>query len=531
VKGGTEEPIAISLVAHWMFCPRRAWLEAAGERTDTGQMAAGVAAHASTHDPATARGPEVRGVDVGHEGWGVTGRVDTLEETQSGWVVREYKATPVKRAAEVTEPMRVQLALQVACLENSGYPVAGAEVYFSTHNRRVRVELAEPDFRAAENAVREAKAVVSSQTAPAPLEDSPKCHRCSHAAVCLPDERRLEPVARRIVATAPETQIVHLATPGSRASVSSGRLVVKKGDDVLGDVPLERVLGVQVHGNVDLSGALIRELLWRNSSIVWCTGVGRVVGWANSATRPNGLARVQQHVASAEGRLGLAREFLTAKVANQATLLRRWTGSTRTVQRLRSIQREIDSSATWQEALGLEGEAASLYFGEWGLVVREDLRERWPWLGRGPRPARDSINAMLNYVYGMLASDCTRAVVTCGLDPNAGFIHSSNRNKPALALDLMEEFRAPIADSVVATAINNGEVRPEDFDSTLGSIRLKDRARRALISGYERRIQTEFQHPVFDYKVTWRRAIEVQARQVLGVLDGSQPRYVGVKVR
>lgn len=138
---------------------------------------------------------------------------------------------------------------------------------------------------------------------------------------------------------------------------------------------------------------------------------------------------------------------------------------------------------------------------------------------------------MLNYAYGMLLSDCIRAVVSCGLDPHAGFIHSSNRNKPALALDLMEEFRAPVADSVVINAINNGEVRPDDFDARLGSVRLKDRARQALIAGYERRAQTEFKHPLFGYQVTWRRAMEVQARQVLGYLDGSHPRYVGVRTR
>lgn len=138
---------------------------------------------------------------------------------------------------------------------------------------------------------------------------------------------------------------------------------------------------------------------------------------------------------------------------------------------------------------------------------------------------------MLNYAYGMLASDCIRAVMSCGLDPHAGFLHSSNRNKPALALDLMEEFRAPIADSVVINAINNKEVKPDDFDSSLGTTRLKEKARRAVIAGYERRIQTEFRHPLFEYSVTWRRAIEVQARQVLGVLDGTQTRYAGIRVR
>ena len=141
------------------------------------------------------------------------------------------------------------------------------------------------------------------------------------------------------------------------------------------------------------------------------------------------------------------------------------------------------------------------------------------------------MNAMLNYAYGILASDCIRAIISCGLEPHAGFVHSSNRNKPALALDLMEEFRAPVADSIVMNAINNREVKPSDFDSKLGTTRLGEKSRRALIAGYERRVQSEFQHPLFKYKVSWRRAIEVQARQVLGVLDGTQPRYVGIRTR
>lgn len=526
-----EEPIPISLVAHYMFCPRRAWLEAAGERTDSGQVAAGISAHQRTHDPSTARGVELRGIDIGHEAWGVVGKVDTLEETPEGWIVREYKATPVKRAAEVTEPMRVQLALQAACLASRGHSVAGAEVYFKTHNRRVPVDLEEVDFDAAREAVRATRSVVTAATAPAPLEDSPKCMRCSHASVCLPDERKLAPITRRISVTAPETQIVHVSTPGARASLSGGRLVVKKGDESLGEVPIERILGLQVHGNVDVSSALIRELLWRGASIVWCSGVGRVVGWAHSASRPNGLPRVQQHVAAAEGRLGIGREFLAAKVANQATLLRRSAGNGPTVARLREIQSAISETETWQATIGFEGEAAALYFDAWPTMFNDGFAEDWDWRGRGNRPAQDPVNAMLNYAYGILASDCIRAIVSCGLDPHAGFVHSSNRNKPALALDLMEEFRAPIADSVVMTAINNREVKPSDFDSTLGTTRLKDKARRALIAGYERRVQTEFQHPVFRYSVTWRRAIEVQARQVLGVLDGSQPHYVGVRVR
>ena len=127
--------------------------------------------------------------------------------------------------------------------------------------------------------------------------------------------------------------------------------------------------------------------------------------------------------------------------------------------------------------------------------------------------------------------DEVRAIVACGLDPHAGFLHSSGRNKPALALDLMEEVRAPIADSVVQTVINCQSVKPSEFEEALGSVRMSKNARYKVIDAYERRMQTEFEHPVLHQKVTWRRALEIQARQVLGVLERSQEHYRGIRVR
>lgn len=137
----------------------------------------------------------------------------------------------------------------------------------------------------------------------------------------------------------------------------------------------------------------------------------------------------------------------------------------------------------------------------------------------------------MNYAYGLLSSECIRAILTCGLDPHAGFLHSSNRNKPALALDLMEEFRAVVADSVVLTLVNRKQISAGSFLSAGDSLRLSPAGRSAIIKAFERRINAEFRHPVFGYSVTWRRAIEIQARMILGVLNGSHPNYVGVKVR
>lgn len=141
------------------------------------------------------------------------------------------------------------------------------------------------------------------------------------------------------------------------------------------------------------------------------------------------------------------------------------------------------------------------------------------------------MNSTLNYSYSLLTAEMIRAIAACGLDPHAGFLHSSNRNKPALALDLVEEFRAPVADSAVLRLINNGELRAEHFDQRLGGARLTQDGRRRVISGIETRMQTQITHPVFGYGATWRRTMEIQARMVLGVLDGSQQRYVGIRVR
>lgn len=527
------DPLPISLVTHHVFCPRRAWLEAAGEKTDTAQMAAGTAAHRATDDPSTGREGVLRGVEVVSERLGVVGRCDTVEIAPDGTaVIVEYKATPVRRRAELTEAMKVQVNLQAAALEEMGYIVSGQYVYFTGHRLRVPVPRTAADRRVAEAAVRATVSTLAARDAPAPLEDDPRCMACSHVGVCLPDERKLEPVRRRIVVADPDTQVLHLTTPGSRASTRSGRLLVHHQGESLASIPLERVQAVVVHGNVDLSGGLLRELLWRGVPVVFTTGTGRVVGWATGASSPNGASRVRQHVASAEGRLDLAREFVVAKISNQATLLRRLGGAPEAVAAIRAAARAAQGAGSLTEVLGFEGEAAAQYFAAFPTMLKGPaLGLRTTFASRSRRPAGDPLNAALNYAYALLLGDVLRAVLTAGLDPHAGFLHSSNRNKPALALDLCEEFRAPVADSTVVGAFNNGELSTSDFTSVLGITILRPGGKKALIAAYERRASGTFRHPTFDYTVTWRRAMEIQARLVLGVLDGTQLCYRGIRVR
>ena len=528
------DAIPISLVAHTVFCPRRTWLEANGEKTDTAQMQQGHSAHKSVDNEKTSRQRQQRAVTVSSPSLGLIGRCDAIEQLPNGeYRVVEYKATPLKRTVHVTEANRIQLALQGLCLTEEGKSVGEYAVHFTDHNKTIEIDIGDEEQKRAIEYLRKTRKIVESPTAPPPLIDSPLCNRCSHISVCLPDEHHGKVLERRVIASNPDSQIAHLTVQGSRASIRRGRLRVVKGEEVLADLPIERIQGLVVHGNVDISSALMRELLWRGNTVVWCSSTGRIYGWTRPSEGPNGLARVKQHVMSERGNLLVAAEMIACKIANQRTMLRRNGDATETVGILQKLQKDALEVSSVQELFGIEGEAAGLYFQSFRSMLQDNALDGlgWEWNGRHGRGANDPINILLNYAYALLVSECIRALLSCGLDPHAGFIHSSNRNKPALALDLMEEFRAPIADSVVLSLINRHQLRKRMFSNVGESLRLTPDGRKAVIAAFEKRISTEFRHPVFKYSVSWRRAIEVQARLLLGVFDGTQKLYRGVRIR
>lgn len=529
-----NDPIAISLVAHTEYCLRRAWLEMNGEKTDTFQMQAGYSAHATVDQKRSHKRVARHHFKVWSSELNLVGICDSVETLPDGSLrVIEYKATPVRKEAVVTESNRLQLALQGLCLRQMGYEVSEYAVYFTDHRKTIAVELSDVDFSHALEQVERTKALAQGMEAPAPLIEDRKCNWCSHISLCLPDENQGRQTVRRILASNPDSQTVHLTVQGSRASLCKGRLVVTKGDERLGSVPLERVEALVVHGNIDVSSALIRNLAWNRQTVVWCSSSGRLYGWMLPADGPNGLARVRQHVLAETGYLPIASEIVSTKIYNQATMLRRHSIDDVAVSRLRNLQSKPKSAHNLSDLFGIEGEAASIYFEYFGEMLNEDALAGLgaQWCGRIGRGAQDPINVLLNYAYGILTSECVRALVACGLDPHAGFLHSSSRNKPACALDLMEEFRPAVADSVVLTLINRREISSSDFFTLEGVASLKPSGRRAVVKAFERRIQTQFKHPTFGYTVSWRRAIEIQARMILGVVDGTQKRYKGIRIR
>ncbi|MGH2900085.1 MAG: CRISPR-associated endonuclease Cas1, partial [Solirubrobacteraceae bacterium] len=506
-----DEDLTIGLVAHHVFCPRRAWLEEHGERTDTVQMATGTVDHSAVDDATTSRTTRLRAVDVRSPQLGLRGRCDSIEidDVDGSVAIVEHKSAPLRRRSEVTDAQAVQLALQARCLREAGQEVSGASVWFTTTRTRVDVALT-PELEArAVHEVVETRRILTRDRPPAPLEDDTRCRSCSHVSVCLPDEHRRRVPARRIAVADPLGRVLHLTTPGSRASLRRGRIEISARDAETVTVPLGQVAGLVVHGNVDVSGALLRETLARGYPIVWCSWSGRVVGWATPADGPNGDAHGPQHRLDAEARLVVARAMISGKIRNERHVMRRHALDGREL--LLTLATRSEAAGTATELFGIEGLAAATYFREFAGAVRPTWAT---FAGRGARPATDEVNAALNVAYGLLLTDVIRAVIACGLDPAAGVLHTAGRNKPALALDLMEELRPAVAESAVLWALNNGEIRANHFRRDFDAVRMTAPGRKVLIATYERRVASEFTHPTFGYRVTWRRAMEIQARML-----------------
>jgi len=177
--------------------------------------------------------------------------------------------------------------------------------------------------------------------------------------------------------------------------------------------------------------------------------------------------------------------------------------------------------------LGIEGTAAGRYYQHFSDMLRsgDDPALGFDFATRNRRPPKDPVNALLSFAYAMLTREWTVALTAVGLDPYRGFYHQPRFGRPALALDMMEPFRPLVADSVVLTAINNGEVQPDDFIRAAGGCNLTESGRKKFIAAFERRMNQEVTHPIFKYRISYRRLLEVQARLLIRFLSDEIPIY------
>lgn len=304
--------------------------------------------------------------------------------------------------------------------------------------------------------------------------------------------------------------------------------------------PLHMLASVVTFGAIFISPALIGACSRIGISLVLLDRVGRFQARIEGPVSGNVLLRRAQY-ATADTPLSIVRSLVIGKVANQRAVLMRalrdygaeYTNNTRAeletaTQRMARIARQAEFGGETSEALrGLEGEAASLYFGCFDALIRvQDPELRFN--GRSRRPPFDAVNALLSFLYTLLTHECRSALESVGLDPAVGFLHRDRPGRPSLALDLMEEMRPVLADRLALSLINRRQVRSEDFEMREGGVvMMSEEARRTVLTAWQERKKDERRHAFLDEViplglVPWVQAL-LLARHLRGDLDSYPP--------
>ncbi len=548
---GDQPPIPVRMLNEHVYCPRLAYLEwVQGEWADSADTVEGRHRHKRVDKPsgdlpdadqAEKDRTEIhaRSVTLSSNRLGLIARLDLIEGEGGTVTPVDYKRGKRPHIARgVYDPERVQLCAQGLLLREHGYTCEEGAIYYVASKERVSVPFDDELLGLTRNAIAELRAMAAGGRIPEPLVDSPKCPRCSLVTICLPDEvqylHQNELSPRPLAVPHDEALPLYIQQYNAKLSKKGEVLEVSKNDEVLATARLIEVSQVVVMGNVYITTPCLHELMQRGIPVTWHSYGGFFFGHSIGNGHKNVELRTAQYRASFHDAtcLRIARGLVAAKIANSRTQLRRnWKPDEkpqRLMQDLKRIRTQAEHAENLEILLGIEGHAAAQYFGNFRHALKSATPEdegllAFDFSQRNRRPPTDPVNAMLSFAYTMLARTWSVTLQAVGFDPFRGFYHQPRYGRPALALDMMEPFRPLLADSVVMQVINNGEVHPSDFVSAAGSVNLTGSGRKRFIAAFERRLSQEVTHPLFGYRLSYRRLLELQARLLgrflLGELD------------
>jgi CRISPR-associated endonuclease Cas1/CRISPR-associated protein Cas4 len=556
------------MVNEYVYCPRLAYLEwVQGEWADSADTVEGRHTHRRVDKPRGtppapgAGGPTGAGADdtdgadrihvhsleLSSEALGLVAKLDLAEFEGRRAVPVDYKRGKrphVERGAY--EPERVQLCVQGLLLEEHGFDAPEGVLYFAASRERVRVPFDAELREATRAAAAGLRLIATGGQLPPPLENSPKCPRCSLAAICLPDEvhylRTQQTPPRPLAVGGAPALPLYVQARGAKVAKSGEVLEVWVDDEKLASARLLDVSQVVLQGGVYLTTPALHELMARGIPVTWLSHGGWFLGHTAGLGHKNAELRVAQYRASFDAAhcLRLARDLVAAKIRNQRTLLRRnWKRGEIPEPLLAEFRHDIDAAERARDPaqlLGVEGNAAARYFRHFGAMLTPPPQAQagewdFDFERRTRRPPADPVNALLSYAYALLTRSVAVTLTAVGFDVHRGYYHQSRYGRPALALDLMEPFRPLIADSAVLMAVNNGEVASTDFVRAGGAVNLNEKGRRAFIAGFERRMSQEITHPVFGYSAQYRQIVELQCRLLGRHLLGEIERYPNFTTR
>lgn len=576
---GFPEILPARMLNEYVYCPRLFYYEhVEGIFVENADTTRGTALHKRVDagsgalrppelDPDAPSKPEAdsetihaTSVAMGSERLGVTAKLDLVESipetSPDAPSPPSLAVTPVDYKAgsprenengiELWPADRMQLGLQILILRDNGYTCDRGVIYYRGTKQRVALEMT-PDLEAWILAQIDAARRISEGPIPPPLVASPKCVRCSLNSICLPDETRFlqqpEPppsAPRRLLTASDETRVLYLNTAGYRVTQNDRRLVIKEEKSTIDEVRIGDLTHVALFGNIQISTQAVQTLCENEVPITYFSMGGWFYGMTRGHGLKNVLSRIAQFRAAADPLIcrDLARRFVHGKIRNHRTMLMRLHTEppAPVVARLKYLADSALRADSLDELLGIEGTAAATYFGEFnGLLKTDDGLDmgtgsiepefRFEFAGRNRRPPTDPVNALLSLAYSLLAKDCTLAAAATGLDPYVGFYHQPRHGRPALALDLMEEFRPIVAESAVLTGLNNRMILPAHFVRAGKAVNLTPAGRKIFFQCYEQRLNSLITHPVFDYKVSYRRVLEIQARLLMRFLNNEIPEY------
>ena len=283
--------------------------------------------------------------------------------------------------------------------------------------------------------------------------------------------------------------VLYLLSAGSSAHKAGPRIVVEKNSEVLGRLPVRSIDGLVVGRNAQLSTQTIFELMELHIPIFYIDSRGKIIGHficeKQSATR---LLRQLEIFRDMNRQLELSREIISEKISNQRALLKRYEKTVdadkleRTNKKLKQTEEKLSAIKTLEELRGAEGIASKIYFATFTELLDQT---RWKWKERSQHPAKDPVNALLNYGYAFLEREVRIAVALAGMDARIGFFHSNDGRKDSLIFDMMEFFRQPVIDRFILNLLNKRMLQPENFSSTADECRLTDEGRIIFCNRYE----------------------------------------------
>jgi CRISPR-associated endonuclease Cas1/CRISPR-associated protein Cas4 len=534
--------IPARMLNEFAYCPRLAYLMwVQQEWAENVETLEGKRAHRRVDEADDSRVKiHQRSIHLSSEKLGLTAVLDVLEKAGRRARPVDYKRGKKPALREgAYEPERVQLCAQGLLLREHGFECNEGVLYYVASKERVRVRFTPQLVDRTLELLASMRVTMAAGSIPPPLEDSPKCPRCSLVSICLPEEVRFllkgGPL-RPLAASDPATFPLVVQEPGAQVRLAGERLVVQCQGAEVAAARLVETSQVVLMGGAGCSAPALQECCERGLPVLHLSGTGWFYGVTQGLPHKNVELRSEQFAAARdhERALPVARALIASKVRNSRVLLRRnGQPSEGDLGQLQLLARQAEEARDLEALLGIEGTAARVYFAAFATMLKGEAGRAGSFdlEARNRHPPKDPINALLSFAYALLTKEWTVTLYAVGFDPLMGLFHQPRYGKPALALDLMEPFRPVVADSVVVSVLNNGEIGPGDFVESVGAVLIKPTARRSLVAAYHRRLAQEIAHPRFGYRVSYRRIFEIEARLLARHLLGELPDYRAFEVR